>query len=132
MPITGCARTSLEGMNLHVLIRPYSLQIFRSVIIPIATHSAISMVCSALIFPESVNAQYTKRLIAVFDPLAKALRTQPDLLKLSPLDAKFDPKPFQALYVGRPSNLFDFAHYEFLASTKQKPVSSPSAPPPNS
>ena len=62
--------------------------------IPLSIHSGISIICSALVFPESVNAQYTKRLISVFTPLAKALRTQPGLLKKSPLDEEFDPKPF--------------------------------------
>lgn len=70
--------------------------------IPLAVHSAISVACAALIFPESINAQFTKRLIAVFAPLAKALKTQPDLLRLSPHDKKFDPVEFQTLYVSCP------------------------------
>jgi hypothetical protein len=69
------------------------------VAIPLAVHSAISIACSALIFPESLNAQFTKRLIAVFTPLSKALRTQPGLLRFSPHDKKFDPTEFQTLYV---------------------------------
>ncbi|KAF8310786.1 hypothetical protein DL93DRAFT_2084164 [Clavulina sp. PMI_390] len=77
---------------------PYSYyQIGQTVVIPLAAHSAISLLCSALIFPETVNAQFTKRLVNVLTPLSKALKTQPELLKLDPFDKEFDAKAFQNL-----------------------------------
>ena len=87
-----------EGQYSNEVSCPFS-QIGRTVAVPIAIHSAISIACAALIFPESFKAQFTKRLISVFTPLSKALKTQPSLLKLSPHDRNFDPVEFQTLYV---------------------------------
>lgn len=74
---------------------PYpNYSIGKTVVIPIAVHVGISLFASALIFPESVNAQFVKRLKAVLAPLASGINTQSDLLHTSPLTKDFDPTPF--------------------------------------
>lgn len=69
-------------------------QIGQAIIIPVAFHSAVALACSVLIFPETVNAQFGKRLRAVFIPLAKAIEQQPALLSQSPVSPDFNPQPF--------------------------------------
>ena len=76
---------------------PYpNYTIGKTVVIPIAFHVAISLITSVLIFPESVNAQFVKRLTTVLAPLASAIKTQKELLCTSPLGKDFDPEPFIA------------------------------------
>lgn len=65
-----------------------------SVVIPIAFHSALALLASAFILPETVNAQFVKRLNAVMNPLAKGIKRQNKLLHTSPLSEDFDPQPF--------------------------------------
>ena len=59
---------------------------------PIAFHSINAILCSLLIFPESVHAQFRRRFHAVLSPLVEALRDQPKLLKNAPsfFDLDFD------------------------------------------
>ncbi|KAF8311865.1 hypothetical protein DL93DRAFT_2115513 [Clavulina sp. PMI_390] len=77
---------------------PYSnYRIGQIVVIPLAVHVGISLFCAAAIFPESVNAQFIKRMVNVLKPLSKALKTQPELLKLDPFTKEFNPKTFQDL-----------------------------------
>lgn len=70
------------------------IQTGKYVVIPIAFHSAIALVCSAFVFPETVNAQFIKRFRSVFLPLCKAMRTQQKIFEVSPLSDDFDPTPF--------------------------------------
>jgi Putative ER transporter, 6TM, N-terminal len=74
---------------------PYpNYSIGKTVFIPIAFHVGVSLVTSVLVFPESVNAQFVKRLTAVLAPLASAIKTQNELLRTSPLVKEFNPEPF--------------------------------------
>lgn len=70
------------------------LKLGASVVKPVAIHSAISIVCSIIILPETVNAQFIKRFRGLFLPLAKALRTQPQIFAVSAMSDNFDPNPF--------------------------------------
>lgn len=45
-----------------------------------ALHSAVAIACSVIVFPESVNAQYSKILKSVFLPLCKTFERQSLLL----------------------------------------------------
>ena len=47
------------------------------------------MTCAAFVLPETVNAQFVKRLRAILLPLGEALRDQSRLLSLSPLSDEF-------------------------------------------
>ncbi|PAV21583.1 hypothetical protein PNOK_0154000 [Pyrrhoderma noxium] len=74
---------------------PYAYyNVGKTIVIPIAFHSAIALVCSVTVFPETVNAQFTKRFRNVFIPLAKAMKTQPDIFATSAISDAFDPEPF--------------------------------------
>lgn len=69
----------------------------KSAIIPISLHSGISLLCSLLVFPETVNAQFAKRLRVVLSFLALALEKQPDLLDHLSTSADHDVSPFTDL-----------------------------------
>ncbi|KAF8629340.1 hypothetical protein AX15_003501 [Amanita polypyramis BW_CC] len=58
----------------------------KSLLIPMSLHTAISLLCSIFIFPESMSSQYTKRLQGVLTPLAKVLEMHRSVLK-TPLDS---------------------------------------------
>jgi Putative ER transporter, 6TM, N-terminal len=76
---------------------PYpNYSIGKTVVLPIAFHAGVSLAASVLIFPESVNAQFVKRLKAVLEPIASGIKAQNELLATSPLTKSFDPEPFTA------------------------------------
>lgn len=58
--------------------------------IPIAFHSAVSMLVAVFVLPETINSQYRKRFHGVFAPLSKALRSQPALLTTIPTTGTYD------------------------------------------
>jgi hypothetical protein len=76
---------------------PYPYYIIgRTIAVPIAIHAGLSLIASVFIFPETVNAQFVKRLKAVLAPLAAGIKQQPELLHTSPLSDEFNPSPFDA------------------------------------
>ncbi|KAL5495894.1 hypothetical protein ACEPAI_1358 [Sanghuangporus weigelae] len=91
--VLSCILTDISLTTAHLFPYPY-YGIGESVIKPIAIHSAITIVCAAFVFPESVNAQFIKRFQVVFSALAKAVRTQPEIFQKSALSDEFDPTPF--------------------------------------
>lgn len=95
--------------HLKTLASLTSDQITETIIIPLALHSAISLLCSALLFPQSVNAQYIKRMAAALRPLEMAMRTQPKLLSGSPFDDEFDLEEFRAHLKTVESNIIPLA-----------------------
>lgn len=58
-----------------------------------ALHTAISVACSILIFPESINARYGKCLQEVLVPLRDTFEKQPSLLcqQITDIHAFVDP-----------------------------------------
>ncbi|KAF8585510.1 hypothetical protein K439DRAFT_1409815 [Ramaria rubella] len=66
----------------------------RTVVITLSFHVAISLATSLLVFPESVNAQFVKRLRAVLAPLACGIKQQHALLHALPLTGNFDHSAF--------------------------------------
>ncbi|KAH8105763.1 hypothetical protein DFH11DRAFT_1278514 [Phellopilus nigrolimitatus] len=68
-----------------------------AVLIPIAVHSAVSLVCSVFVFPETVNAQFIKRFRNVFIPLSKAMRTQTALFTTPAISRDFDTGLFKQI-----------------------------------
>ncbi|KAI5115336.1 hypothetical protein M0805_008881, partial [Coniferiporia weirii] len=74
---------------------PYPFyQTGQSILKPIAFHSAIALLCSIFVFPETVNAQFIKRFRGVFVPLSKAMRIQPEIFAVSAWSDEFDPSAF--------------------------------------
>ncbi|KAJ8522296.1 hypothetical protein ONZ45_g1089 [Pleurotus djamor] len=62
---------------------PYPFyQIGEAIFIPLAFHSAISLICSCILFPCSISAQFTQNLINVLNPLQTALSTHRKLLHI--------------------------------------------------
>ncbi|TDL21197.1 hypothetical protein BD410DRAFT_821614 [Rickenella mellea] len=78
-------------------VYPYPTYVGKVIMIPVALHSAIAVTCSILVFPETLNAQFCKRLHAVLAPLLKAIEQQPELLSQCPNSDEFNPKPFMVL-----------------------------------
>lgn len=63
--------------------------------IPVAFHSAIAILVSLFIFPESVHGRFRRRFLSVFTPLSLALRSQPEILCMSCVSER-DAKTFEA------------------------------------
>ncbi|KZS91708.1 hypothetical protein SISNIDRAFT_442962 [Sistotremastrum niveocremeum HHB9708] len=72
---------------------PY-YKIGETIVIPLSLHSATALICGALVFPQSLNAAFVKRLKAALLPMADALETQIPLLSKSPFSHDFDPGVF--------------------------------------
>ena len=68
----------------------------RAVVVPVALHSALAIVSSALIFPTSVAAQYTTELRAVIGPLNVGFRQHITLLETPTTSQEFSPKAVRA------------------------------------
>ncbi|EJD55665.1 hypothetical protein AURDEDRAFT_78909 [Auricularia subglabra TFB-10046 SS5] len=73
-----------------------SFQLSRIILIPAATHAGVSLLCSLIVFPQSINAQFIKCLAASLTPLESAIRTQPRILSLSPYSEEFKLDDFRA------------------------------------
>ncbi|TDL16189.1 hypothetical protein BD410DRAFT_755679 [Rickenella mellea] len=87
----------LDNAILLASVYPYPVYVGDTIMIPVALHSGIALFCSVLIFPETLNAQFAKRMHAALVPLLNAIEQQPVLLSQSPMSPLFDPKPFMAL-----------------------------------
>jgi len=68
----------------------------QTVVVPVAFHSALAIVSSALIFPTSVAAQYTTGLRAVIGPLNVGFRQHLSLLEIPTTSQDFSPKAVRA------------------------------------
>ncbi|KAH8111149.1 hypothetical protein DFH11DRAFT_1880050 [Phellopilus nigrolimitatus] len=91
--VLSCIMMDISFTTGHLY--PYtSYKTGESIAIPIAVHSAVSLVCSIFVLPETVNAQFIKRFRGVFVPLSKAMRTQPDLFATPAMSDAFDPGLF--------------------------------------
>ena len=62
------------------------IKIGETILIPLAFHSAISLLCSIFVFPQSISSQYINRLQNALSPLASALTLHQSILK-TPHDA---------------------------------------------
>lgn len=95
MPATAFSCITLDICLTVAPFYPYpDYSIGKIVVLPIAFHSAVSLVASVLVFPESVNAQFVERLKAVLKPLSSGIKTQNELLRMSPLSESFNPGTF--------------------------------------
>lgn len=65
-------------------------------VVPVAFHSALAIISSALIFPTSVAAQYTAGLRAVICPLNAGFRQHLSLLETPTASQDFSPKAVRA------------------------------------
>ncbi|KZW02716.1 hypothetical protein EXIGLDRAFT_601614 [Exidia glandulosa HHB12029] len=76
---------------------PYeNYQLITLILIPASIHAAVSLTCSLVIFPQSVNAQFIKCLVNALEPVEKALRTQPAVISASPYSSAFDVTTFRS------------------------------------
>ncbi|KAF8510808.1 hypothetical protein BU17DRAFT_55138 [Hysterangium stoloniferum] len=89
-----CVDISLTTAPLY----PYNnYAIGEAVVRPIVFHAALSLLASVLIFPETVNAQFVKRLKSVMVHLSGAMEKQNGLLRTSPLAEDFNSGTVSAL-----------------------------------
>ncbi|KAF8885154.1 hypothetical protein BD779DRAFT_1611982 [Infundibulicybe gibba] len=56
-------------------------QVGQSIVIPLAFHSAISLIASIVIFPSTISAQFTSRLQIVISPLIKSIELHRGLMQ---------------------------------------------------
>ncbi|KAF9028574.1 hypothetical protein BDZ89DRAFT_1066048 [Hymenopellis radicata] len=84
--ILGCICLDITLTAAILIPYPY-YKLGRSIIIPLGFHSAISVLVSILIFPQTVSAEFTTRLQGVLAPLIKSLELQ-CALKQNPADSK--------------------------------------------
>ncbi|KAF7295393.1 hypothetical protein MIND_01078900 [Mycena indigotica] len=61
----------------------------KSIVVPISLHSAVSLVMSVLIFPQTVSSQFTTRLGLVLEPLVKSFELHQAILTKDPYSADF-------------------------------------------
>ncbi|PPQ72963.1 hypothetical protein CVT24_000165 [Panaeolus cyanescens] len=55
----------------------------RSILVPLSLHSALALLCSIFIFPSTVSALFTTRIIDCLDPLNASLKAHRALLDMS-------------------------------------------------
>ncbi|KAL5501058.1 hypothetical protein ACEPAH_9445 [Sanghuangporus vaninii] len=92
-PTLGCIVIDITLSVAHFY--PYqSYQTAISCVLPFAFHSAVAIACSALVFPETVNAQFIKRFRGVFVPLSKAMHTQSDIFNKVITEGDFSSEEF--------------------------------------
>ncbi|TDL16038.1 hypothetical protein BD410DRAFT_731828 [Rickenella mellea] len=92
----GCTCLDISLTVAPLFPYPY-YSIALATFVPIAFHSAITIACSILIFPETVNTQFKTRLRSVLIPLVDAFEQQPELLSRSRVAPDFDVQPFTRL-----------------------------------
>lgn len=91
------------------------MQIGRAVVLPFVIQSAVAIVASAVILPETVNAQFVKRLRGAILPLIEGLRMQPQLLEASAHSINYHPDAFNALIGKAEGGLFKLSVVARLA-----------------
>ncbi|KAF4566043.1 hypothetical protein EYR36_011457 [Pleurotus pulmonarius] len=76
------APTVIQAAFIFFGISP-SPQIGQAIILPLAFHSGVALLCSILIFPVSISAQFTQNLTNVLRPLQTSLALHRSLLETS-------------------------------------------------
>ena len=61
----------------------------KAIVVPLSLHAALSIVCSALVFPTTMTAQYTAAFNGVLGSLAQVLTLWRTALKMDPSSAEF-------------------------------------------
>lgn len=67
-------------------------QIGLTITIPVAFHSCVALLCSLLIFPQTVRHQFRQKICDVLVPLSKAIKQQRILLNRHPNAPEFLPQ----------------------------------------
>lgn len=88
--IFGCICLDISLTTAVFFPYPY-YQIGRAVVVPLALHSAVAIITSALIFPSTMSAQYTARFRAVLEPLVAGLHHHRSLLSIPTSSSDFSP-----------------------------------------
>ena len=65
--------------------------------IPVAFHSGIALLCSALIFPETARTQYLRRLSKLMKLLNEGIKARPRSVELEPSTSTSSSSDFQEL-----------------------------------
>ncbi|EJD51076.1 hypothetical protein AURDEDRAFT_182332 [Auricularia subglabra TFB-10046 SS5] len=88
--------TLLTALTISPLF-PYPYYISaEAIVIPLAIHAAITLMCSLIVFPQSVNAQFIKRLSSCLTSLESAIKTQSTLLAVTPFSDEFQLDDFRS------------------------------------
>ncbi|KAJ6463830.1 hypothetical protein C8R47DRAFT_1156945 [Mycena vitilis] len=84
--LLGCLYISLTTAVLF----PYPFyQTGKAIILPIAFHSAMALLCSVVIFPSTVSSQFTTRLALVLAPLTRSFELHRTVLEKDPYSPEF-------------------------------------------
>ncbi|KAH8827139.1 hypothetical protein DL96DRAFT_1669804 [Flagelloscypha sp. PMI_526] len=86
--VFGCILIDISVTTASLVPYPY-YAIGKAVVLPLAVHSAIALLCSILIFPASISALFTNRLEDVMNPLVSVLHKHTEILKTKPSGTEF-------------------------------------------
>ncbi|KII83920.1 hypothetical protein PLICRDRAFT_179954 [Plicaturopsis crispa FD-325 SS-3] len=88
--IFGCIAVDISLTTGVFFPYPY-YKLGQVIIVPLAMHSAVAIICSVLVFPSTVSAQFTTRCQAVLTPLVTSLGHHRKILKTDTQDEAFNP-----------------------------------------
>ncbi|KAJ7157023.1 hypothetical protein C8R43DRAFT_998138 [Mycena crocata] len=86
--ILGCLCLHISLTTAVLFPFPF-YQVGRSIILPITLHSAIALLSSLIIFPQTISSQFTTRLGLVLAPLTKSFELHQVILKKDPYSSEF-------------------------------------------
>lgn len=61
----------------------------KAIVVPLAVHAGLAVVCSAVVFPTTITAQYTGAFNAVLAPMNQILALYRSILKMDPASPEF-------------------------------------------
>lgn len=90
LPLTFDVDASSDISLTTAVLFPFPFYIVgRTIMLPLALHTALALLGSILIFPSTISAQFTSRLQDVTSTVSRALAHHRDLLKATPGTPEF-------------------------------------------
>ncbi|RDB29703.1 Uncharacterized protein C57A7.05 [Hypsizygus marmoreus] len=86
--VFGCICLDISLTTAVLFPYPFYL-IGKTIVLPLVFHSAVALICSALVFPVTISAQFTTRLQGVLSPLIKTMELHQSILKETPQTEDF-------------------------------------------
>lgn len=86
--IIACLALDIMLTDAPLFPYPYYL-LGRSILLPMAVKTAVTLIVSLICFPKSVNSLFVDRIVLILQPLSQAIRGQLEQFKSSPLDTDF-------------------------------------------
>ncbi|KAJ7685439.1 hypothetical protein DFH06DRAFT_968491 [Mycena polygramma] len=86
--LLGCLCGSI-GFIGYIAYNGGTISTGKAIILPIAFHSAVALLCSIVIFPSTISSQFTTRLALVLAPLTKSFELHQIVLEKDPYSPEF-------------------------------------------